>query len=333
MKVCIVGGDIDSERPSGVIRKIYAEFSVAHDVTMFNGILPKDIKGFDLILWFPNISNEKEKDYPKKDKGAILICSKLMHDDVSEADAVSRIFRMQGNAVVAFYKGMISSPGRILMKTIDALGNSWGLTNDIPKLVRIIIDIYNWSKAQKRKSLIHCDDPIIPEIKLEQKFIDINTLIADKVQSHLGARFFGNFSTRCMKLFPCKREDEAYLFSPRNTDKKRISQDDFVLTTDTHYYGGRKPSVDAPVQIEVFKRFPNINYMIHGHATIPFAPETLQYYPCGSLLEVPEISELFSSGLRCINLKNHGFLIAAETLDGLEYIAKFCEFLPKDIIR
>ena len=329
MKVCIVGGDIDTERPSGVIRKIYAEFSVAHDVTMFNGILPKYITGFDLVLWFPNISNEKEKDYPKKDKGAVLICSKLMHDDVSEADAVSRIFNMQGNAVVT-----INSMGKsFAFKLVDALGNSWGNTDSIKLLVGNIIDLFIWSKAQKRKSLIYSDSSISTEIKLELRFIDINTLVADKVQSHLGARYFGNFSTRCMKLFPCKREGEAYLFSPRNTDKKRINQDDFVLTTDTYYYGKRKPSVDAPVQIEIFKRFTNINYMIHGHATIPLVPETLEYYPCGDLREVEEISALFNGGLRAINLKNHGFLIAAETLDGLEYLANFCEFLPKDIIR
>lgn len=329
MKVCVVGGDIDTERPSGIIRKIYAEFSIAHDVTMFNGVLPKDITGFDLVLWFPNISNEKEKDYPKKDKGAVLICSKLMHDDVSEADAVSRIFNMQGNAVVT-----INSMGKsFAFKLVDALGNSWGNTNSINLLVGNIIDLFMWSKAQKRRSLIHCDDIVPPEIKLELRFININTLVADKVQSHLGARYFGNFSTRCMKLFPCKRDGDAYLFSPRNIDKKRITQSDFVLTTDTYYWGERKPSVDAPVQIEIFKRFPDINYMIHGHATIPYIPETTEYYPCGSLLEVKEISTLFAGGLRAITLKNHGFLIAAETLDGLDYLANLCEFLPKDLLR
>ena len=51
----------------------------------------------------PNIDNEEEKQYPIKKKGSVLICSKVMREGYKPIDAISRIFKMQGNAVIAIY--------------------------------------------------------------------------------------------------------------------------------------------------------------------------------------------------------------------------------------
>lgn len=332
MKVCIVGGDVDTGKPSGVMTKIYGEFHKYQytELTMFNGILPPDLAGQEIVLWFPNISNEKPKDYPTKDKGACLICSKVIHGGRTEVDAVSRIFGMHGNAVVAIYK---DDPQRIKFKLIDALGNPWVITDKVEEIVSAIMAFWKWSAAQLRFSLEQSSEEI-DGVELEKRFVELNSLLAYKIQSGLGIRYFGNFSTRCMKLFPCARKrGEIYAFSPRNIDKRHIGVKDFVLTSSTHYYGERKPSVDAPVQISIFEEFPDVNYMIHGHASIEDVVETKNYYPCGDLREVAEVVECFKKGHRVLNLKNHGFLIASKDIDGLEEVIKSYEFKPKALLR
>lgn len=39
----------------------------------------------------------------------------------------------------------------------------------------------------------------------------------------------GNLSTRCQRLFPTQRTNNYMYVSPRNTDKERLSANDFVL--------------------------------------------------------------------------------------------------------
>lgn len=83
------------------------------------------------------------------------------------------------------------------------------------------------------------------------------------------------------------------------------------------YYGNRKPSVDTPVQVAIYQNFPNVRYMIHGHAFISSTPLTRNYYPCGDMHEVLEIFKLFHRNQYVINLMNHGFLIAGTSLADL----------------
>ena len=94
------------------------------------------------------------------------------------------------------------------------------------------------------------------------------------------------------------------------------------------YLGTRKPSVDTPVQLELYKHLHEVNYMIHGPNEILGAPETENYYPCGDMREVPEILKLIRSIGKAgmINLKNHGFLIYANTIDQLKTLTDNLEF-------
>ena len=342
MKVLIVGGNPDKRIPSSIINKLAKEFQTRdNSVSVCNAYIPETISGYNLVLWMPDIPNDHPKNYPVKDKGSVLICSKVMRKDTTEADAVTRIFKMHGNAVITINKRI---PKVFEFKLIDALGNKWKKTSYISQLVKSLLKFYEWTDCQKRISFKRNSQSIPTnilqsyDIELDQKFIDLNTLIADKVESSLGTRFFGNFSTRCMKLFPSKRVDNnIFLFSPRNVDKKRITKDDFVLIDPPYFYGDRIYSVDAPCHIEIYKRYPDINYMIHGHAFLKYnekasltVPETENYYPCGDLREVKEITKLFDRGFRVINLKNHGFLIASKDLPTInDYIKEFAFNPPK----
>ena len=97
------------------------------------------------------------------------------------------------------------------------------------------------------------------------------------------------------------------------------------------YYGSNKPSVDTPVQLELYKQCPQINYFIHGHSYIPGWPETEIYYPCGDLREVNGIVRLIkdrTSGI--INLKDHGFLIYASDFAELWNLVEIIKFSRKE---
>ena len=64
--------------------------------------------------------------------------------------------------------------------------------------------------------------------------------------------------------------------------KKSIRPEDMVVyMSGDKYYGEHKPSVDSPTQIRLYEKLSNINFMIHGHATIEKAQTTKNYRLCG----------------------------------------------------
>jgi hypothetical protein len=338
MKTLIVGGDINKRKS-----KIISMISKSLNAVEANGILPSSIKGFDLTIWMPNIGNDKEKVYPAKNKGSVLICSKVMREGYTRIDSVSRIFKTHANAVIEVYK----EENRVRFQLVDALGNEWGkTTEDIDILCKNIMSLYKWTKGSIRKSLTQVSEinSIMYihgfNINMLEDFMVINNRIAQKCAVSCGNRYFGNYSTRCTKLFPSMRNKGTcyFLFSPRNTDKRYVTSSDMVVVNDLNQFYGNKPSVDTPVQLEVYKTFKNINFMIHGHAyikgeikplidpsAVSNAPFTKNYYPCGDLRDVDEICKLVSKGHKVINLINHGFLILAEELEEFD---KPMTFLP-----
>jgi hypothetical protein len=179
--------------------------------------------------------------------------------------------------------------------------------------------------------------------------VDIVRAVADRVENERGGRYFGNASTRCMAMFPSERADERVFVSARNVDKQRLAPEDFVrvrlhkevkrdlegrhvLDGTVFYHGERKPSVDTPVQLELYRRFPWMRYMIHGHAFVENAPTTEAYFPCGDLRECPVAGHLIAllaqSGVHAgaINLRNHGFLLYADTPEALMRVVGAAQF-------
>jgi hypothetical protein len=316
MRPIVVGGSPEKNFRASTIANIFAH---CLDAELSNGFLPKTILPFDLIVWMPNFPNEHPKKYPVKKKGSVLICSKVMRDGYTKIDSVSRIFNMHGNAVIEIYKE--SKP--ILFQLRDALGNIWvEKTSSITKICHGILKLYEWTKGSIRKSLTETELPTNELLFFDNNMIDdfivINNAIAQKCAAGCGNRYFGNYSTRCTKLFPSCRVPEIgeyFLFSPRNTDKRYVSSKDLVLVSSRGTYTGKKPSVDTPVLLELYKNFEWINFIIHGHAYINDAPITLEYFPCGDMREVAEVENLLRKGHSAINLLNHGFIIFGKNLE------------------
>lgn len=339
--VLIVGGTFANEpKASSVIKKLAANIrSKFERVTVINGgtideIQNLSVRGYKLIIWMPNLSNEIEKVYPQKDIGTVLICSKVIHDNRTIGDAVSRIFAMHANAVIA-----ITSENKIFrFNIVDALGNSWVKTTDLIQLTESISFFYNWSSSASRVPSIRDIRLPIHNITPElTKLCNVVKSIADKVESERGGRYFGNVSTRCEKLFPTMIAKDCAIVSARNIKKDRLTEDDFVtvkLVEETLFFNSSmpsKPSVDSAIQMRIYREFPELKYMIHGHAYIENVPFTDMYYPCGDLREAYEIWKLFKNNHFVINLKNHGFIIAANTIGQLIDITKNLQFRFREI--
>lgn len=329
MQVAIVGGVFGSgSRPSGVVRQL-------------NGILGGQCEngtdidsaltiasGGDLVLWMPDMDNGLGKKYPRKKTGAVLICSKVIREGYTIADAVSRIFKMQGNAVIAITKGIEGYCFRL----VDALGNTWVTTEDLFTLCDAIRMFYRWSQGSVR---VRAHEGIEgAEVGSRKDLVGLCEIVkgvSDKVVGSCYERYFGNASTRCMATFPSAREVLGAYVSKRNVDKRHLSPSDFVFAVGGAAgvrYMGLKPSVDTPIQLELYRKFPKIDYMIHGHAYVKGAEDTQEYFPCGDLRELHCVEVLLSriGPVGVINLKHHGFLMFADTLDNLRLVAGAAEF-------
>lgn len=264
------------------------------------------VKTADRILWGPDVPNSYNKEYPQKKKGATLICTKFIRTDDPLGEVVPRIFRMHANGCITFCKHEL-----IYSCIIDPLGNVHGSGGtNIANNAKELNDFITWHEHFTRMSFKQSNDtpPQIDEDVI--KLIEINKDIAKRCQTGAGSRLFGNLSTRCKKLFPSSR----YWFSPRNIDKQYIEPSDMVYIADGMYYGNRKPSIDAPVQVLIYNECQDVNYIIHGHASVENVITTEEFSICGAIEEAKEIIDLYKKGNYIINIKGHGFIILCSTI-------------------
>ena len=312
--VLVVGGDWNQAggRPS----KIAALLAEHLNADLLNGgpleRLPVDLPpNYEDVVWLPNIPNEEPKTYPRKTRGTVMVVSKVMHEGVTAVDAAKRIFAMHGNAVLE-----ISTDTPRSFRLADALNVEWAHTPDLLALANGLDRFFMWSKGTERVSS-QCVGPTDQRFE-DTALLEIVHRVADEVENQVGQRYFGNVSTRCTKTFPSCRAVGGVWVSARNVDKQRIEADDMVLVYQNGdgslaYFGDRKPSVDAPIQLCLYQRFPFIGCMLHGHAYVSGAPMTEEYFACGDLREFTEIMPLLEVGHRAINLRNHGFLLVGSS--------------------
>jgi ribulose-5-phosphate 4-epimerase/fuculose-1-phosphate aldolase len=350
MKVLLVGGNFAGRtgipKPSGVVEKLGEALKEDVSVDVVNGgdvweLESLDLNPYDLVIWMANVDNSQPKKYPTKRKGSVMVISKRMTRGRTELDAVARIFGMQANAVI----GIKPDGEQFSFKLMDALGNLWVETEDIKELATAVMSFMKWNSSSRRVGTHRVEPEHLSEV------VELNKVVADKFEA-VKSRYFGNVSTRCMKMSPtsrsCEGDGKLIFVSKRNVSKQRLTTEDMipVLQKDFNengsdplkYFGKDKPSVDTPIQMYLYKVFPEINHMIHGHAYIKGAPHTEHYYPCGDLRETKCVQELIekinwdrTAWHGAINLKNHGFLIFADTLEHLERIVNEVELIERSI--
>ena len=376
-KVLVVGGTFDRNdgKSSGLINKLGKAIAIAAmaannaTVEVQNGgnierlkELLEETPDNDFVFWFANVSNDEEKirDVKAVAPHTLLITSKR-NDFVDETftkqkydfeELLQRALAIKANLCFEFCK---MPDGIFKMKVFDPLGCVWYEGTDINDAAKAAVDRLMYLSSVTRKPSVNTED--VPEVVFndtDKRFLEFVKSSAEVFHRLMCLppdvkRFVGNASlrfktpTRCMNGFPAMRKDGYVLISRRNVDKTGISEKDFVpcfLDEDGNvaFGGENKPSVDSPVQLRLFNKLPNIDYILHGHCYIKDAPMTSLAIPCGAVEEVDEtlrcIEDTYGTDdgkFYTINLKGHGCLIMAnaEELDKMESVEFYVRPLPE----
>lgn len=347
MKVLLIGGTWDDSggKPSGYISKVASVLYKYHvlDMTVWNGgkwdqlntivnvIEPTD---FDVIFWFPNIPNEKEKLVGKIKKispTSLLVTSKRNDDGkYSFHHLVARALKSKSNLVVEVRKAQPYLTATIL----DPLGNVFlekesQISEVVGCLVKRILEL----KSYTRQGSFCLDEGVSMtsppnESIFFQTVKDYADTFHDLIHAANKSRLLGNASFRCERGFPSLRHGNTIFVSRRNIDKRFIDRSGFVAVGDkplerVEYVGEHKPSVDTPIQIRLYDHYPKINYMLHSHTYIEGAPFTEKVLPCGCLEEFDEIVKLIperETYTFSVNLRGHGSIRGTARVDGLQNI-------------
>lgn len=337
MKPFIVGGTFDAKggHPSKIVGKLaeHLKWPVLNGGTL-EDLLSADVKSADTLLWMPNISNDEEKILPRlkqENPKLLLISSKrVIEKQYKEFEVIGRLLKSHSNLGIMVTE---DEPKKFRFKLLDPLGNQYIDTNDIAELAAALSNRVREMKALTRVGSVCVDEGTVPAFDIDTAFIGTIKFFGDEFSRYVNAinpeRFLGNAAarttdriTRCCHGFPAMRApDDHYLISRRNVDKALFSKEDFIVVTadegKVHYFGSKKPSVDAPIQIRLLNHYGKVNYMIHGHVYIEGAPTTKHKVPCGHIEEFNEITEIFQnpdSSDFAINLKGHGCLMMASDL-------------------
>lgn len=373
-KILFVGGNWDLN--GGKISKIVDEFAkYLPNATVYNGGNYNDLNKilescihYDIVLWWANVPNELPKIRNVKDVNykSMLVSSKRNIDNkYSFQDLLQRSFALKSNLTIEFSK----NDDLYSMKLFDPLGNVWYEGTSIKECSEELLDRLNFIKNITRESTISSEENIgalawffnmfkeeiykselDPTIPIKKEFLNIVRDYASKFaeatfQTKDVKRFLGNASFRCPKGFPSFRDGKYIFVSKRNVNKEFIGIEEFVPVylenSKIYYCGENKPSVDAPIQVRMYEKLPNINYMIHSHCYIDGAPYTQKALPCGAIEEIDEIAKLleeyynndYYKDFYLMNLIGHGSIMMSKNPEQLRNINMIGRQLPENMYQ
>lgn len=354
MKVLIVTGrfDDDGGKPSGYAEKLFAHYRdiLGQEVSVgfhnggefkFLEFLLEHIDSFSLVFWFADVPNDKAKlveQIKVKNPKCILVTSKRNFGEYNRMELIARALKTKSNLLLEFNK---APDGKILGTLLDPLGNAFTFEEpnvDVVRetMLRRVLDLWRFTRLESERIGDALPIPDQPEFfALAQKYAQV---FHDCVHPIGTERFLGNLSFRCESGFPSFRDatqpDLIYV-SRRNVDKRDISASGFVAvdikaserTWKICYYGNAKPSVDTPVQLMIYRRYPYARFILHGHTYIEGAPFTQEIIPCGAIEEFPHLLPLYDieAPSFAVNLRGHGSLVVASKLDYLRDI----KYIPR----
>lgn len=369
-KILFVGGNWDLE--GGKRSKFVDKFASNLPITkVYNGGNYNDLNkilesciNYDIVIWWANVPNylPKIRNVKEINYKTMLVSSKRNVDNkYSFQDLLQRSFALKSNLTIEFTK----TDNLYNMKLFDPLGNTWYEGTDIKECSKELLNRLNFIKSITRESTISSEENIgalawffnmfkeemhksenNPIIPIKEEFLNIVKEYAFKFaeatfETKDIKRFLGNASFRCPKGFPSFREGKYIFISKRNVNKEFIGIEEFVpvyLENGKIYYcGDNKPSVDTPIQVRMYEKLPNINYMIHSHCYIEGAPFTKTALPCGAIEEANEISDLIENyydndyykDFYLINLTGHGSIMMSKYPEQLKNIDMVGRKLPE----
>lgn len=368
MKILFVGGSFDDNggRKSSIVTKFCDELNKTNDInlTTYNGgyfseierILNKSIT-YDVVIWWANIPNDKPKtrDIKSINKKVILVTSKRNDNEkYSFSELINRTLSIKANLCIEFSK----QNETFHMMLFDPLGNCWFKGTDIAECGSALVKRLKFLKDITRQGCINVNDMLglskditkyMEMIKGEEDFFNIIKKYANVFHKLINpsptvTRFLGNSSFRCQRGFPSVRKNGIVFVSKRNIDKRFIDINGFVPTKfyddKVFYWGENKPSVDTPIQLQLYEKLTNIDYMIHAHVYIKDAPFTKNMIPCGGLQEVKEVLNTiksdygsFDKDFYAINLVGHGCIVMSSDVEKLKELKYLSRVMPETITQ
>ena len=339
--------DLENGKPSGLIKKMYdiLKENKNYEIDFYNGgnyeklkELVESAKNYEIIFWMANVPNELEKvrDVKNVNPFAIVIGSKRNHyHEYTFVEILNKALLQRNNLTIEFSKNEDNKNFKMLL--FDPLGTTWYKGYDLENLVENMTNRINFILTTRRERTFKADGEI--NIPNHEEFFQYTRDVANifhKTINHADGvtRFLGNASF--------KLNNKIYV-TRRDVDKALINKENFVesfLKNDkVYYYGDFKPSKDTVVQVRLYEMLPNINYMVHSHCYSDKAPFTNTPVPCGALDEIDEILEVikndynndFSLSYYKFNLKGHGTIIMAKTIEELKQTKFLTRNLPEVI--
>ena len=359
----VVGGRFSNkqseQKPSGYLKKLYKSMiAINNKGKLINGGGLEDIKnvasqihmwmtyhGLKVLFWFPDISNDEKKlikEIKEDNPYLILISSKNNLDGKYQfMELVARALQTKSNLFVEFTNPHDSFKN-IHAAVCDPLGNCFGESINIDEIAMVLMyrvsELVKFTRTRSSESGFLSMVPVI-----DNEFFEIIKKHAETFHECIhGAanpsRLLGNVSFRCESGFPSFRgegpNDECRIFmSKRNIDKRDIGARGFVPVKLTHnrwvrYSGEHKPSVDAPIQLLLYRYYSQVNFMLHSHTYVEEGITTTKVIPCGAIEEFYEIIKHFpfrGNRVLKINLKGHGSLVMSDTIE----IFKDLKYYPR----
>ena len=347
----LVGGRYDDAggKPSGYVKKLFEALMLLNPKgSIFNGGyfqtgLPKPWLDFDddqTVIWMPDVPNDKQKivqEIKKKNPYMILVTSKNnLEGKYSIQELIARALINKSNLFIEFTR----APNGYKARLMDPLGNQFCDTTDINELavnlMKRLIELNTFSRASSKWTTGYSrPEPDEKFLGLVRKYADT---FHELIHGTNTSRFLGNISFRCEGGFPSFKNGNCIMVSKRNIDKRDIGKEGFVPVSrgagphEIFYGGESKPSVDSPIQVQLYQYYPNIRFMMHSHTYIRDAQFTDRIIPCGCMEEFFEIVQLFPDrDIRrlYINLRGHGSLAMVDSVEGLENIDYIARQIPE----
>lgn len=349
MKVLMVGGTWNKEngKESGLVNKMYGKMkSFTDDITLYNGGRYENLESiidsaslYNVIFWMANVDNtlSKVRDIKKVNPYAFVIGSKRNDNNkYSFVEVLDRALSQRHNMTIQFSK----ENDNFKMLVFDPLGTSWYEGYDLDKCIENIYRRISFVLTTKRDNTYPTKEEIkIPNDENFFKYVrEVSEIFHKTIEHATGVtRFLGNASFM--------DDNRKYIYvTRRDVDKRFIDREHFVgayLGEDnkTYYSGEFKPSKDTIVQLNLYKKLPNIKYIIHSHCYVENAPFTNMPVPCGALDEITEVMDSikkdYDNNLNlnyyAINLKGHGCLIMGNDVNILKKTKFLTRHLPEKL--
>lgn len=184
---------------------------------------------------------------------------------------------------------------------INLVGNRKNVSENLVEFVKKRADV-TWYHTERVKDLAE------PSLEEKDKFSKLLKFAQD---TYLLYDSSGNVSMK---------HGAGMIVTPRQVDKSIVKANEAAIAVVDHqnnevyFQGGVKSSIDTAVSDVLYRRFPDIKYLLHFHNAWGNAEHKTSFpYPCGVKEEAEEILEQLGENTKrnefAVELLHHGFLI------------------------